>query len=122
MKFVFLAAVLVGAASCASSADAADTVAPVSITTRLCTSTTTFSCNPQGLEDCHYLILHSLCQERIADGRKERHCLYTQAAPPFQIGAGQTRTVANLQQDFLYTMKIGSAPTVDDVLRAPLRH
>ena len=119
MKFVFLAAVLVGAAS---SAGAADTVPPVSITTRLGTSATTFSCNPGGLGECHYLILHSLCQERIVNGQKERHCQYTQAAPRFQIGEGQTRTVANLQQDYLYTMKVGSAPTVDEVLRAPLPH
>lgn len=119
MKTALFAAALLGAAACAG---AAGPVSPVTVTTRLGTSTTTFSCSSTGLADCHYLILHSLCQERIVNGGKERLCQYTEAAPRFQIGAGETRTVANLQQDYLYTMKIGSAPTVEDVLRAPVRH
>lgn len=111
------------AAVAAGASPAATTAQPTSIVTRLGVSTTEFSCDTNGVGDCHYLVLHSLCQEKFeAPGRKLRTCTYTEATPPFRIRSGERRTVTNLASDFLYTMKVGSAPTVDEVLRAPTPH
>lgn len=109
--------------SLAPPAIAADAPAATTVVTRLGTSTTEFSCTTSGAADCHYLILHALCNERfVAPGQKERVCSYSQAAPAFRIRSGERKTVGNLAADFLYTMKLGVAPTVQDVLNNPIKH
>ncbi len=108
--------------SFAAPAIAADAPAPTTVVTRLGTSATEFSCTG-GAADCHYLILHALCNERfVAPGQKERVCSYSEAAPPFRIRSGERKTFGNLAADFLYTMKPGAAPTVQDVLNNPIKH
>ena len=120
MKQAIAAAMLASAATTSWAAPAAQ---PFSVTTRLGMSTTTFSCETAAKAACHYLILNSLCQEKlVAGGAKERSCQYTQAVPPFQIKAGERKTVANLPADYVYTMKLGADPAPQDVLRSPVPH
>jgi hypothetical protein len=107
-----------------ASASAAAEPAPAGVTiTRLGVSTTTFSCGAGNTGGCHYLILTSLCQEQMLDSStKERTCKYKEAVPPFTLMPGEKKTVGNLPSDYLYRMKTGTAPTVDDVLKSPMSH
>lgn len=91
--------------------------------TRAGTATTIFSCGRESSQACHYLILSSLCQEKLlADGIKERTCSYSKAVPSFQLQAGEMKTITNLPADFLYTMKLGRIPTFQDCITAPIPH
>lgn len=96
---------------------------PWVVVTRLGVSTTTFGCGIGNAGVCHYLILKSLCQEKMLDARtKERTCSYTEAVPPFKLLPGEKKTVADLPADYLYTMKMNATPTVDEVLKSPSPH
>lgn len=96
---------------------------PYVIVTRLGVSTTTFACGAGNLGVCHYLILKSLCQDKMLDERtKERTCSYIEAVPPFKLLPGEKRTVGDLPADYLYTMKMNATPTVDEVLKSPSPH
>ena len=96
---------------------------PYVIVTRLGVSTTTFGCGPGNVGVCHYLILKSLCQDKMLDKRtKERTCSYIPAVPPFKLLPGEKRTVGDLPADYLYTMKMNATPTVDEVLKSPSPH
>ncbi|MFB9287394.1 hypothetical protein ACFFTM_03400 [Pseudoduganella plicata] len=91
--------------------------------TRLGTSIMDVSCTVAAGGRCHYLFVTSLCQEKLLrDGTKERTCRYDQAVPPFQLRSGERKTVGGLPADFLYTMKFGAAPTMDECIRAPIPH
>ena len=88
--------------------------------TRLGVSTTTFSCG-RNLGICNYLVLTSLCQDKLLDnGVKEKTCRYTLPVPPFRLLPGQRTTVSNLPSDLLYTMKVNAAPTPADVVNSPV--
>jgi hypothetical protein len=118
-----LYATLLAAAAFASANAVADSIQPHLVVTRLGVSTTTFSCGGVRPGGCHYLILTSLCQEKMLDERtKERSCSYKEAVPPFVLLPGEKKTVANLPADFLYTVKTGATPTVDEVLQSPTPH
>jgi hypothetical protein len=107
-------ALLAGGLACAEEPVLATT------TTRLGNSTTTFSCG--GLGICHYLLLNSLCQEKMLDKViKERSCRYTEAAR-FTLIPGQKKTVANLPADYLYKMKMNEDPTAQEVVDSPVPH
>ena len=122
MKAAILALAILAPFAQAQAA-AADAAPSSTVVTRLGVSSTEFSCTVSGGRECHYLILHSLCNERfIAPGQKERTCTYTEAAAPFRIKSGERRKISGLAQDYLYTMKVGVAPTVEDVLREPIKH
>jgi len=96
---------------------------PYVIVTRLGVSTTTFGCGAGNIGVCHYLILRSLCQDKMLDERtKERTCSYTEVVPPFKLLPGEKRTVVDLPADYLYTMKMNATPTVDEVLKSPSPH
>ncbi|WEF31370.1 hypothetical protein [Pseudoduganella chitinolytica] len=95
----------------------------VTTVTHLGKSTVDLSCGRTSAAPCHYLFLSSLCQERfLADGTKERTCRYAPATPPLQILPGERKTVTGLPGDFIYTMKLGKAPTADECLRNPIPH
>jgi len=107
----------------AADAAAAGAGPATTVVTLLGTSSTSFSCVTSDGRDCHYLVVHALCNERfVAPGQKERVCTYSEAAPAFRLKSGERKTVGNLASDYLYTMKVGVAPTVDDVLRNPVKH
>jgi hypothetical protein len=109
-----------GAADIGNGANAAQ---PYQVITRMGVSTTTFGCGAGNASACHYLILKSLCQERMLDDRtKERTCHYTEAVPPFKLLPGEKKTVGNLPADFLYAMKPNATPSVDEVLKSPAPH
>jgi hypothetical protein len=112
------------ASFCATArAAGADVPQPYQVITRMGVSTTTFFCSAGNTSACHYLILKSLCQERMLDDRtKERTCHYTEAAPPFKLLPGEKKTVGNLPADFLYAMKPNATPSVDEVLKSPAPH
>jgi hypothetical protein len=111
-----LSAVLAAAAMLASGLASADAPALATTTTRLGNATTTFSCG--GMGSCHYLLLNSLCQEKMLDSAtKERSCRYTEAAR-FTLLPGQKKTVANLPADYLSKMKPNQDPTPQEVLDA----
>jgi hypothetical protein len=98
----------------------ADAPALATTTTRLGNASTTFSC--RGMSTCHYLLLNSLCQEKMLDSAtKERSCRYTEAAR-FTLLPGQKKTVSNLPGDFLYKMKPNEDPSAQEVLNAPVPH
>jgi hypothetical protein len=102
---------------------AAEPSQPYQVITRLGVSTTTFSCGARNLLGCHYLILSSLCQEKMLDSRtKERSCSYKEAVPPFALLPGEKKTVENLPADYVYATKGGSTPTFDEVIRSPGAH
>ncbi|WP_146171858.1 hypothetical protein [Pseudoduganella armeniaca] len=102
---------------------AAGTPALMTTVTQLGKSTVELSCAAASSASCHYLFLSSLCQERfLANGVKERACRYMEATPPFQIRPGERKTVTDLPADFIYTMKLGAAPTADECLRSPIPH
>jgi hypothetical protein len=125
MKHIFLGAALAALSALANvSAAAADSSAPsVTTVTRLGKATTAFTCGRTSGGVCNYLILNSVCQEALlADGTKERRCRYAQAVPPFRLKAGETKTVANLPADFLYTMKGDRMPTAEECVAAPMAH
>jgi len=96
---------------------------PYVIVTRMGVSTTIFGCGVGNVGVCHYLILKSLCLDKMLDERiKERTCSYTEAVPPFKLLPGEKRTVGDLPADYLYTMKMNATPTVDEVLKSPSPH
>jgi len=122
MKFL-LAALLAAMTQSASAGTRAADGALSHTVSRLGSSTMTLSCGAGSPVACHYLILKSLCQERfLDDGAKERSCSYMEAVPAFHIQSGESKTVANLPSDFIYTMKPGRAPTVSECLAAPIPH
>ena len=109
--------------ACAHLSASCATNAPVTSVTRLGTAIIDVSCTVAVGGTCHYLFVTSLCQEKILpDGTKERTCRYDQAVPPFQLRSGEKKTIAGLPADFLYTMKFGTAPTMDECIRAPVPH
>jgi hypothetical protein len=123
MKPILHSALLAGGLLAAAGAWAAEPSQPYQVVTRLGVSTTTFGCGEGNLGICHYLILKSLCQEKMLDTRtKERTCSYTEAVPPFRLLPGEKKTVGNLPADYLYTMKMNATPTVDEVLKSPSPH
>jgi hypothetical protein len=125
MKQLILAGAFAALAGPANvSLAAANSPARTAITvTHLGKVTTMFSCGRGSNTACNYLILNSVCQDTLlADGTKERTCRYSQAVPPFQLKAGETKTVANLPADFLYTMKGDRMPTVEECIAAPMPH
>jgi hypothetical protein len=124
MTMRFLIAALLSATTLPAGAGAPTTAfQPVYTVTRLGTSTMQVICGARSNQDCHYLILKSLCQERLTDdGGKEKTCRYMEAAPPFRLAPGEKKTVANLPSDFIYTMKSGKAPTAAETLAAPIAH
>jgi hypothetical protein len=123
MKNILHFALLAGGALAAAGTCAAEPAQPYQIITRMGVSTTTFVCGEGNLGTCHYLILKSLCQEKMLDSRtKERICSYTEAVPPFRLLPGEKKTVGNLPADYLYTMKMNATPTVDEVLKSPSPH
>lgn len=110
-------------AAAAAGAEAAPAAQPYQVITRMGVSTTTFGCGEGNMGVCHYLILKSLCQEKMLDNRtKERTCNYLEAVPPFRLAPGEKKTVGNLPADYLYTMKMNATPTVDEVLKSPSPH
>lgn len=112
-----LSGLLASAALLASGLASADAPALATTTTRLGSATTTFACG--GTSSCHYLLLNSLCQEKMLDSAiKERSCRYTEAAR-FTLLPGQKKTVANLPADYLFKMKPNGDPTAQEVLDAP---
>ncbi len=116
-----LFAVLSGLASVSLAADSA--AQPVTTVTQMGSATTTFSCSPTSGKVCHYLIVSSICQETLlAGGAKERRCTYSQAVPPFQLKAGEPKTITHLPADFLYTMRLDRAPTIEECIAAPIAH
>lgn len=118
---VAAACVLLAAGNAAAAAPPFTAI--VTTVTQLGKSTVDLSCGSTSPAACHYLFLSSLCQERfLADGTKERTCRYAQATPPLRIGAGERKTVTDLPGDFIYTMKLGTAPTADECLRNPIPH
>jgi predicted small secreted protein len=120
---MLLAAAALAACCATASAAGADVPQPYQVITRMGVSTTTFGCGAGNAVACHYLILKSLCQERMLDDRtKERTCHYTEAAPPFKLLPGEKKTVGNLPADFLYAMKPNATPSVDEVLKSPAPH
>jgi hypothetical protein len=111
---------LASAAMLSSGLAYADTPPLATTTTRLGHATTTFTCG--GMSSCHYLLLNSLCQEKMLDSAtKERSCRYTEAAR-FTLLPGQTKTVANLPADYLFKMKVNEDPTAQEVLNSPAPH
>jgi hypothetical protein len=126
MKNILHSALLAGGVLATAGALATEASAgarPYQIVTRLGVSTTTFGCGEGNIGTCHYLVLKSLCQEKMLDSRvKERTCNYMEAVPPFRLLPGEKRTVANLPADYLYSMKMNATPTVDEVLKAPSPH
>jgi hypothetical protein len=123
MPSAFRCALIVIGFACTHPGASCATTAPLTTVTRLGTSSMDVSCTFALGGACHYLILTSLCQEKfLPDGTKERTCRYDQAVPPFRLRSGERKTVTSLPADFLYTMKIGSAPTMDECIRAPLPH
>jgi hypothetical protein len=114
------AALLAACAVLASGAARADVTPLATTTTVLGTASTSFSC--AGIGICHYLLLNSLCQERMLDNAtKERSCRYTEAAR-FTLIPGQTKTVAKLPADFLFKMKMNEDPTATEVVNSPMPH
>jgi hypothetical protein len=125
MKPILASALLAGGllVAAVAVAGAAESAQPYQVVTRLGVSTTTFGCGEGNLGICHYLILKSLCQEKMLDTRtKERTCNYMEAVPPFRLLPGEKKTVGNLPADYLYTMKMNATPTVDEVLKSPSPH
>ena len=120
----FLIAALLAAATLPASAAARpDAFQPVETVTRLGTSTMTVIYQARSTQSCHYLVLKSLCQERLtSDGGKEKTCRYMEAVPPFRLAPGESKTVARLPSDFIYTMKSGTAPTAAECVSAPAMH
>ena len=107
----------------ASAAARPNAFQPIETVTRLGTSTMQVSCGARSTQPCHYLILKSLCQERLTnDGGKEKTCRYMEAVPPFRLAPGESKTVAKLPSDFIYTMKSGMAPTAAECLQSPVAH
>jgi len=106
-------------ASCATDSP----VSTLTTVTQFGTSTADFACKNSISDACQFLIVNSLCEDKVlANGTKERTCRYTEAVPPFSIKSGEKRTVPNLPGDFIYTMKIGTAPTMEECIRAPYPH
>lgn len=114
---------LLASVMCAGAGVLAAPPQPYVIVTRLGVSTTTFGCGAGNTGVCHYLILKSLCQDKMLDERtKERTCSYTEVVPPFKLLPGEKRTVGDLPADYLYSMKMNATPTVDEVLKSPSPH
>jgi hypothetical protein len=114
---VLAAAVFAGAGALAAPPQ------PYVVVTRLGVSTTTFGCGAGNQGVCHYLVLKSLCRDKMLnDLTKERTCSYTEAVPPFKLLPGEKKTVGDLPADYLYTMKMNARPTVDEVLKSPSPH
>ena len=124
MTLRFLIAAVLAAATLPAGAGARpDAFQPVETVTRLGTSTMTVICQARSTQSCHYLVLKSLCQERLtSDGGKEKTCRYMEAVPPFRLAPGESRTVARLPSDFIYTMKFGMPPTAAECLQSPVAH
>lgn len=105
-----------------TAADIRASAASITIT-RIGGVTTEFLCKSSPTGVCNYLILSSLCDDKLlADGTREKTCRYSQAAPPFQLKRGEKKAVANLPADFVYTMKADAAPTPADCLNSPIPH
>ena len=122
MRFL-IAALLAAAVLPAGAAARPAAFQPIETVTRLGTSTMQVSCGARSTQACHYLVLKSLCQERLTDdGGKEKTCRYMEAVPPFRLAPGERKTVAKLPSDFIYTMKPGMAPTAAETLAAPIAH
>jgi hypothetical protein len=123
MKILHSALLAAAAFAGISANAAADPAQPYLVTTRLGVSSITLFCGPTNLLGCHYLILTSLCHEKMLDGgTKERICSYKEAVPPFALRPGEKKSVGKLPADFVYAMKSGSKPTFDEVLRSPAPH
>lgn len=112
------AAVACGLASFALAAGAA----PVATTTTVMgKALTQFTCG-RGGPSCHYLILTSLCSEKMdKDGTKTRTCEYSTAVPPFELKPGETKTVTGLPSDAIYKQTVGKPPTVSDCINNPTK-
>jgi hypothetical protein len=112
------AAIACGLASLALSAAAA----PVATTTTVMgKSMSQFTCGARG-PSCHYLILTSLCSDKMdKDGTKIRTCEYSMAVPPFELKPGETKTVTGLPSDAIYKQTVGKPPTVTDCMNDPTK-
>jgi hypothetical protein len=117
-KLTLHAAAACGLATLALGAGAA----PVATTTTVMgKSMIQFACGARG-PSCHYLILTSLCNEKMdKDGNKTRTCEYSMAVPPFELKPGETKTVTGLPSDAIYKQTVGKPPTVSDCMNDPTR-
>jgi hypothetical protein len=80
-----------------------------------------FACGSHG-PNCHYLILTSLCSEKMdKGGNKTRTCEYSTAVPPFELKPGETKSVTGLPSDAIYQQTVGKPPTVSDCINNPTR-
>lgn len=121
--YSFALAMMMCALAAHSTAAGLRTPAGVVTFTRIGAATSEFICTATPTGVCNYLILASLCDEKLLDdGTKERNCRYSLAAPPFQLKQGAKKVVSNLPADFIYTMKADTAPTASDCLNSPMRH
>jgi hypothetical protein len=115
-KLTIHAAVACALASLALGASAA----PVATTTTLVgKSTLQFTCG-SATPNCHYLILTSLCNDKMGkDGNKIRTCEYSMPVPPFELKPGESKTVTDLPSDVIYKQTVGTPPTVSDCINNP---
>jgi len=115
-KLYIHAAVACGLASLALDAGAA----PMATTTTVMgKSTLQFACG-SGAPSCHYLILTSLCNEKMGkDGNKIRTCEYSMPVPAFELKPGESKSVTDLPSDVIYKQTVGKPPTVQDCINNP---
>jgi hypothetical protein len=117
--------IAVAAATClvgAAALTASEPTISVKRITRLGVSSLTVTCG-LNLGTCNYLILTSLCQEKLVQNDvKERTCHYSAPVPGFRLSPGESKTVSKLPSDFLYGMKLNAMPTPEEVVNAPMAH
>ena len=115
-KLTIHAAVACGLASLALDAGAA----PVATTsTVMGKSMLQFACGSRA-PSCHYLILTSLCNEKMGkDGNKIKTCEYSMPVPPFELKPGESKSVTDLPSDAIYKQTVGKPPTVWDCINNP---
>ncbi|MFZ6861427.1 hypothetical protein ACO0K7_02210 [Undibacterium sp. Ji67W] len=87
------------------------------------TSTLEVSCLSSIGGTCNYLILSPLCEDKdLGEGKKQKTCHYTAAAPLLKVRSGEKKSIANLPGDFLYCVKYNTIPTAMDCINNPVQH
>ena len=103
-----------------SSSQAEDLVVTVKI---MGSSTLEVSCLSGIGGTCNYLILSPLCEDKdLGEGKKQKTCHYTAAAPLLKVKSGEKKSLANLPGDFLYCVKYNAIPTATDCINNPIQH